>query len=310
MKANKIIISSLTTALMLGSLCSCVNLGDIYQDADEYTAGNIDISGTVEKLDIDWKAGSVTVSHHDKDTVSVTETCETELSEERQVHTWLDGNVLHIRYCKSGESFTLTNSEKKLEVKVPMNIKLTDIDMDGASCDAVFDDISADTFNVDMASGTAELKNCTANIFDLDSASGGIILTQKGDSDKISADTASGKVDITAENVKELNTDSASGTVKIDVQTSDKVDIDTASGDTEVHFANMPKEINFDAASGDITMYTPKNPDITIDFDTASGDFNSDISFKMEGKKYISGTGENKMKADTASGDLYIKEAE
>jgi DUF4097 and DUF4098 domain-containing protein YvlB len=49
---------------------------------------------------------------------------------------------------------------------------------------------------------------------------------------------------------------------------------------------------------------------MTIDFDTASGDFNSDISFKNEKKKYVCGSGANKVTIDTSSGDVEIKEAE
>ena len=306
MKTTGIIIGSLTTAILLSSLCSCVSFGNIYDHADEYTAGDVEISEKIGNLDIDWQAGSVNVSRYDGSTISVTETCGVELSEERQVHTWVDGKTLRIKYCKSGESFTLTNSEKKLEIKLPKDYDLTLINYDGASCSATFDNICADTFDVDTASGGVIFKDCTADKFDLDTASGDIELAQKGETSKLTVDTASGDVKVTGETIKDISTDAASGKVKIDVKEIEKLDSDAASGNVELRSETVPRETNVDTSSGDIELYFPKNADLTVDFDTASGDFNSDFSFSEKSGKKISGSGSNTVSVDTASGDLTI----
>ncbi len=310
MKATKIIATALTSAFLLGSLCSCVSIGNMYDNADKYSAGNTEISGDVENLCIDWQSGSVTVSYYDKDTVSITETCDTELSEERQVHTWLDGKTLRIHYCKSGENFTLTNSEKKLEVKLPKNTELKSLSYDGSSAGSHFDSIYAENFSVDTSSGAAQLDNCSADIFDIDASSGNIYFTQTGVSSKINVDTSSGSLSLTADTVAELNTDSSSGKMELDIASADRITTECSSGDVELRLGAMPSETIMDASSGDITLWIPKDAGFTAEVDTASGSFDSEVAFTKKGDTYVFGSGDSKLDIDTSSGDVTIKAAE
>ena len=66
--------------------------------------------------------------------------------------------------------------------------------------------------------------------------------------------------------------------------------------------------MDIDTASGKVTLQLPADSNFTLDMDTASGDFRSDLALKMDGKKYVCGNGKGMIKIDTASGDIFLKE--
>ena len=312
MKTNAKIMTALTAASMIFPLTSCVlsyNV-NVYDHAGSYTAGDFETTDEITDLDIDWSSGTVDVSYHDKDTVSVTETCNVELKEAQQVHSWLDGKTLHIRFCKSGENFNLDNAEKKLEVKLPKNTELKSLSYDGSSAGSHFDSIYAENFSVDTSSGAAQLDNCSADIFDIDASSGNIYFTQTGVSSKINVDTSSGSLSLTADTVAELNTDSSSGKMELDIASADRITTECSSGDVELRLGAMPSETIMDASSGDITLWIPKDAGFTAEVDTASGSFDSEVAFTKKGDTYVFGSGDSKLDIDTSSGDVTIKVAE
>ena len=53
-----------------------------YANADQYTAGDTELSGKVQNLDINWTSGKVTVVYHEGNTVSLKETANRSLSED------------------------------------------------------------------------------------------------------------------------------------------------------------------------------------------------------------------------------------
>ncbi|MBQ8119537.1 MAG: DUF4097 family beta strand repeat protein [Ruminococcus sp.] len=307
-KLAKPIILALGLALMLTCFTGCVGIGNTYTNADKYSAGDLDYDGEITELDINWSAGSVNVSHHTDSSVTVTETCKKDLSDAKKVHTWIDGKTLHIQYSKSGEAFLFENYDKKLEIKLPENIKLTRVSYDGSSADTVFDGIKADKFDIDTSSGDITLDSCEADEVITDSSSGDVKVDLKGDCKKISADSSSGNVTVSAGEVKTAKFDTSSGKVKADFEDADSISADSSSGDMTFKLKKAPSKMDIDASSGDITLYLSKDSDFKIEVDTSSGDFESDISLSKSGDTYTNGSGGGKISIDTSSGDVYVKE--
>ncbi|NLT08290.1 MAG: DUF4097 domain-containing protein [Ruminococcus sp.] len=277
------LMAAITTLCFSG----CVVITDKYSNADKYSAGECEITGSkVRSLDINWYSGTVTVSRHDKDTVTVTESCGNDLKEEQEVHTWLDGNVLRIQYCKSGESFIFKAIEKDLIVKIPKDMNLDELSYNGSSGDSLIEDISAENINIDVSSGDTKIVRCSADSFDVESSSGEIY--------------------ITAEKAGEISADSSSGNIEIRADESDSVNAESSSGDITLRFSSMPSETNVDTSSGDVKVYVPEDADFSAEIDTSSGDFDNDIALSKNGSKYVSGNGTNKLTIETSSGDICI----
>lgn len=301
------LIIVILTSLIIYLFTGCISLGESYSNADKYSAGNREFSGSeVQSLDIYWTSGKVTVSRHNENTVTVTETSDSDLSDAKKVHTWLDDDVLRIHFCKSGESYVFKQIEKDLEIKIPMDMKLEDLSFNGSSGDSLFDNIAADSISVDVSSGTAKIIGCSADTIDAEASSGKVIIDQKGESSKINTEVSSGSIDITAEKVGNINAECSSGNISINAEEAVSVDTEASSGKTTLRFGKMPAETEVDASSGDVDIYVPEEADFTADIDTSSGDFDSDLALSKDGSTYTSGNGENKLKVETSSGDVYI----
>lgn len=294
-------------AFALGSLSGCMNFGSRYANADKYSSGDQEFEDQIENLDINWSSGSLTVKRHDDKTITVKETSNEDLSDSKKVHTWVDGKTLRIQFAKSGESFSFTNVEKKLEICIPKDLKLDDLSFDGSSCDSTFEDIEADDVSIDVSSGDTKLIDIKAKTIDIDSSSGDVNVEQKGETDKLVVDTSSGSIDVKGETITKMSFDSSSGKVSADVEKSESVKGDSSSGSYKLWFKQVPSDTEIDTSSGDVTLYLPKDSDFKIDVDTSSGDFDTEHNLSKDGHTYTSGSGSNKFYIDTSSGDITVK---
>ena len=315
-------------AAALAALAGCVSLeiSATYDNADKYSAGNQTFTSEITEIDLNWQSGKVYVTTHDENTVTVTEENSDKLNDAKKVHTWLDGKVLHIQYCKSGEVSVIRNTEKNLEVKIPKNVKLSSFKYNGSSADTSFEKFSTDLFKAESSSGKVDIRDCTSKEFELDTSSGDIYFDCKGDAEIVTAEASSGSVELNMGNVKSLNVSTSSGEISVDADSVKDMDLDSSSGDksimlksadtvksyassgkTKMTFGSMPTNTKIEASSGDVTLYVPKDSSFKADIDTSSGKFNSEIQTSKEGSTYVAGSGSCKLSVDTSSGDVDIK---
>ena len=285
----------------------CTNPAIVFENSDKYSAGDFATDGAVTALDIDWTSGSITIAHHGQKNVTVTETCNVSLNDEQKVQTWLDGTTLHVRYCKPGVSFNLSDAKKELEILLPDGMELDTLECDCTSADTTFTDISAKTIAADLTSGTLQLSGCSAADFEIDSTSGDVTVDQKGSADTLNVTGTSGKILVTAETVKTLKLHSTSGDTELSVQQSDSVSAESTSGNETLHFGAVPASVNVDTTSGKAVLFVPGSADFKVSVDSASGKFDSDISLKKDSDTYTAGSGSNQIRIETTSGDIAIK---
>lgn len=299
-----LILAAAAFAMLCFAGCSGLN---VYSNADKYDPGSRDVSEKIEELDIGWNSGEVSVVRHDLSTISVSETCSDKLELSEQVHTWVDGKTLRIRFAKSGEMFFFGSPKKKLEIRIPKDMSFKDIKLDGSSCDSRFEAVSADHIYADVSSGNVNIIDCSAKTFDVDTSSGDTKIVQLGESDSISVDCSSGSVDIKAEKVGKLRLDSSSGKVESDIKDCADVRADTSSGDVTLEFGCVPDKTSIDTSSGDVRVLLPKDADFTAEVDTSSGEFYTDFSCSSKGDTYTCGSGRGKFTFDTSSGSVEIR---
>lgn len=323
-----LLFTAAAAALTLLSGCVSFHINNTYDNADKYSSGNQTFTSEVTEIDLNWSSGKVYVSTHDENTVTVTEENTDKLEDSKKVHTWLDGTVLHIQFCKSGEISVISKAEKVLEVKLPKNIKLSSFKYNGSSADTSFENFRSDFFKADSSSGELDVRGCSAKEIELESSSGKIFVDHKSDAETLNAEASSGDIELILGNVKSLNVSTSSGEISIDAKTVKDMDLDSSSGDknvsvesadtvksdassgkTKMTFGQMPANTKIKASSGDVTLYVPKDSSFKADIDTSSGDFESDIPTSKEGSIYVAGSGSNKLSVDTSSGDVKIKAA-
>ena len=120
MKTSKLVAGALalivpSTICLTGCSFGFVNSFSYqYDNGDKYTAGDREIDDTITKINIDYVAGNVKVKGADTDIVSVEETANQALDSDHQVHTWVDGDTLYVRYCVSTKKISFNKIEKEL----------------------------------------------------------------------------------------------------------------------------------------------------------------------------------------------------
>ncbi|MBO5501401.1 MAG: DUF4097 family beta strand repeat protein, partial [Clostridia bacterium] len=154
-------MKKITLLLLLTALCllvtSCASVGYVYTDAKKYTAGGTRIDGRVEDIDINWIDGAVIVGRHDGDGIILREISGKKLSQDEELHWYLDGKELKVQYAASG--FRRMNGlQKELTVLLPAGLELDDVKINVASAEVQADGIEADEINVNTASGRVALR--------------------------------------------------------------------------------------------------------------------------------------------------------
>ena len=312
MKTTKIIITAFLSAAAIclsGCAVSITNAGSIgstvnYPNADKYTAGDREIKDEIHALDIAWPSGAVKVSAASGKTVSVKETTAAKLTDDLKVHSWTDGGVLRVRFCKSGSSYQ--NPEPKtVEITVPESIRLEDVGISVASADVDCSGLSAKNADLSAASGKLQYTG-TAERFRSSASSGNISFS--GESDEISATASSGAVEIAQRGKSDcISVDTSSGRISIDAEQTAELTASSSSGEKDIRLKEVPQKMRLTASSGDVTLTLPEKSDFTADINTASGSVSYDLQMsKEDGNTYVCGSGVNKVTIDTSSGNVSI----
>ena len=314
-----------------------------YDNADKYEAGKREIDDKITRINLDYAAGNVTVKGKDTDSVSVKETVNRDIDKDHQVHTWVDGNTLYIRYCASKDLLNFSGIEKSLEVTIPEAQDLNDFVINVSSGDVMLDSFTTASLNSRSSSGKVKIA-CSAKTIDHKSSSGDVNLVQKGNADSVKVKASSGKIVINQEgdlntfdvdsssgkieiyqtgNVGTANIHSSSGGVKAEMGTVDDLTIDVSSGPivldadevknlntrassghSTISLGKAPVTSKINCSSGGIDVSIPEDSDITVHVKISSGEFNYELPFTKDGKDYINGNGTNDMEIHCSSGDV------
>jgi hypothetical protein len=245
-------------------------------------AGSYETSvGNVDSLDIDWVAGSATITPYDGDVIKVTEFAQRDLNDSERFVCGVSGGTLEIKYCAPGVTFNLLT--KKLEVQVPKSLadKLHILDVEATSADLKISDFRADTFSVSETSGTSDIANISAATSDVHSVSGTIDienLTTTG----LTLKTVSGEIQLSNVTADSVTAKTTSGGQELAGRFLN-VDAGSISGEIRVTSSVDPDTMKVGTTSGGITVTIPGTDSLTVSYSTVSGHFNSDIPVRTSG---------------------------
>ena len=184
--------------------------------------------------------------------------------------------------------------------------------------------------SLDVIAANVTLRGTRGNVV-VETASGGIEATDsEGDLD---IDTGSGSVELTRVRAPSLRIDTGSGSVHCENVTSDEIDIDTGSGSVdlgtttarsvrvdvgsgsvEVALSRDAKDVYVDTGSGSVTLRVPESIGADVDFETGSGDIDSDLPITIQRQERGSlkgriGDGTARITVSTGSGGIRIRRA-
>ena len=212
-------------AILLGVLNGLIGKGEWnlgwtnyrYDDSAYHKGQGTVPAPALEKIELDWIDGNVTVVICQDAYVSVSESAPAELTEKTQLHWFVseDGKTLSIKYRGSSSFFgTNKDKEKDLILRIPEKLvgQLQTLNINAVSSNVTVSNILVDNMDVKTASGnvTIELPEGSAFAFTHESQRDGaptidFPVTQEGntyvsgtDGIKINVKTNSGKVAVTS----------------------------------------------------------------------------------------------------------------
>lgn len=290
MKHSLILLMAVVLCLLVG--CSFGNFYHTYDHASRYTRGGGTVDGRVDSLEINWKSGSVSIQYYGGDEVLLEEDASGLLTRKTSLYYWLDGGTLRVQYAKSGFRFSLlpwiSDPPKDLTVWLPEGTALKELSVYTVSADVWAEAIAADEAEIDAVSGDVDLANVRFTEAEVSTVSGRIQAALLGRSRSV-----------------ELN--SVSGDISIGAQTADSVQINTTSGKVQLAAETAPEHFSAGTVSGNVSLYLPEDGGYSLDFDTISGDFHSDLPFRVSGSRYTYGDEANRYSVSTVSGDLSLE---
>ena len=259
-----------------------------YEYPEKYTVGGAAFTDRVEKVEIHWLSGSVTVTGHKGNEIRFSEKANRNLTNDLSMHYWLDGSTLRIQFCRSGK-WNLNGLEKDLSLQLPERL-LESLEVDTVSARVSLENLSVEDLELDTVSGAVRLGDCQV-------------------SDRARVDTTSGSVKAALIGaLREWKADTVSGSVELTVPEVRDFDVNTTSGSVSLTAEKAPKSLDVDSVSGSVTLCLPADGDFTLDFDTVSGSFSSELACKTEGSRRIFGRGTGDYSIDTTSGSVNIEE--
>lgn len=231
-----------------------------------------EISSEIQNIEIEWAAGSITITE-DPSVKDIHITEYTPAHSEHQTVMKQSGQTLKIKFSEESVKFSSFGMDidftKDLEITVPPSWSCNFIEIDAASADVEIHNLRINELDFDGASGLLVLDNC--EIVNLD------------------IDTASGDVEFT-------------GTLK-------DLDFDAASAKFSGEFYQMPNHLNLDAMSGDVEIILPEHCWFTCELDTMSGNFDTDFAINQnKNGVYVYGNEDNAchIKISAMSSDVSI----
>lgn len=116
----------------------------------------------------------------------------------------------------------------------------------------------------------------------------------------------SGEINIDSSTINIIEINNVSGDILLFNSRCEEVEIQTVSGNIGLSYLENPKELSVESTSGDITFYIKENDSVGVEYNTVSGDFNSNINHKVINDKIEYNDPQLYYEIDTISGDLTI----
>lgn len=190
------------------------------------------------------------------------------LGEEDEMVLKLDGSTLYVEYSENAVSLNFGSINKKnLYITVPQDWVCKELDIDAASADVQAEFLTVEKMEASTASGEHTFRDCKV--------------------EQLTLETVSGNLDY-------------SGTL-------DKLDFGGVSAQADVVLTNSPKSIEVETVSGDVNLTLPKECGFTLEKDSVSGHFSSELETRKENGKYVYGDGQCKIDVEGVSASITIR---
>ena len=278
MKRNAIfrmILFGFLTVVLVGILISGIALKQyqvtgvvVRESADVLAVGGYSSPAKeVDRLKIAWAAGKIVIVPTDQDDITVTEEL---LGGDKTMVLKKDGSTLYVEYCEDNISLSFgsnNNLKKNLYISVPQDWDCKELEIDAASATVQVENLTIEEVESSTASGTHIFTNCQVGTLKMETVSGDLNFT---------------------------------GTLE-------KLDFNGVSAQLDLALTNAPTSIELDSVSGDLNLSLPESCGFTVDKDTVSGRFSSELPTTEQNGKIVYADGHCEIEVEGVSASVHIR---
>lgn len=257
----------------------------------------------LQKLDIDWISGSVTVELTDEDTIRIQETTSKAISEKDALRYGVSGGTLRVQACKKGHIGSLPQKDLKVFLPRALAEGLKECDFDTVSAAILAGNLTLDELEIDTVSGKITLSDIAAEEAKMDTVSGQIELESCA-FDSLRIDSVSAYSHVVG-TVRKVKISSVSGEIQLHLEDCRELKLNTMSGRIQLGLSRTPKELSIDTTSGTTTIDLPLDASCTIKLDAMSGKLYLNEE-AVPSKQLVLGDGAAEFDIDSMSGSVYI----
>lgn len=271
------------------------------------------VESMVDSINIDWRDGPITFGYSPDGMIRISESSHTTLAEQDQMNIEVKSGTLNVRW--DGRWFRkwfnvgwFGPEDKGLEVLVPEELakNLEDLDISGSAGPVTLEGFDCSELEISTVSGAVEVTDCTAEEVDVSTVSGSVKLNVVNGTESLDVSTVSGGISVEKSTSGAVSMETVSGAIGYDGEAG-TLSISTVSGAVETDLAVCPTEADMESVSGSLRMKLPASADFTAEHDTVSGDFSCGFTGEANGGKFRVGSGGNKLRMSTTSGDMSIE---
>ena len=267
----------------------------------------------VERLSINWIAGSVDVERYNGSTVLVREEAMRALKESECLRYQLFDGELSILPCANHVG---NMPEKHLTVFLPQGLVLEGLSADVSSAAVKVSGVETEkAILLESSSGALRAEDCRCAELRLESSSGEqhVLRTEVGGafrSESSSGDVEVGSLVCAAADIETTSGDqsydglrcdslklsASSGAIRGTALSCGSVESESSSGKVSLAFAAAPAGIGIETSSGDVKLTLPRGTGINLLFDSSSGKLGGELV-----------RGDLPIDVETSSGNLTIE---
>jgi len=256
----------------------------------------------VTRFELFWPVGSVTIRFGDDEDFSVTESGAED--ESTALRCGIDGSTLFVQYCDMDADFG-TMPVKNLTIDIPR-------ELDSLFCHLRLVDAELTVCNFRFAEMEARIDAGSVLINEVSSPGPLVVITASADA-TINADLAElyfdavhGSLAFTGgETMTTVTAISSTGSIQLDANLH-RVTVENDYGMVRIATPICPYALNITTDLADISLKLPEEADFTLDFDSDSGTFVSELTVVESHDNYIRGDGIARFAVSTQNGGLHI----
>ena len=270
---------------------------------------------SIERLDINWLSGSVSLSPWEEEHVELREYSNVPLTDEQQMALIIKDNCqLAVDWAWKKPRFGMKG--KKLVVLIPekLNKNIEKLRGHAVSGSINVQNLSGENFELSTVSGELTAQNLVAEHLDLGSVSGRLTV-KNCSAESMSLHTVSGGMTANSVFAEQAKLSTVSGGLCVHGN-AESFKVSTTSGKAWLTVDQCPESAKLSSVSGPLTLTLPKNTDgFTAKFNSMSGGFSTNFSANIQsenkGKKgtVTYGSGATNIKMSTTSGSMKILRA-